>query len=123
MHRGIREARNFLCPLTDAACSHPDCTILRCRKEMRERETDLRQKACRAWEDWNEEQEAARRALHEIAVEQSAARGKQVGVPPGKEARFIEDILQLDRHTERVRRHRDAIRCERLEKRLFPRRH
>ncbi len=91
MHRGIREARNFLCPLTDAACSHPDCTILRCRKEMRERETDLRQKACRAWEDWNEEQEAARRALHEIAVEQRAAATAacQVAVSAGVRAARI----------------------------------
>jgi len=118
MHHGIKEPRNFRCPLAEAPCCDPGCNIVRCRDRERERDADLRRKAEAArfhWEKYgaHDRRKAALRLLHEIAAEQSAQRGVKVGIPPGKEAEFIDKVLLKEKYAEGVRRHLEAIRRER----------
>jgi hypothetical protein len=36
------EPRNFVCPITEVACVHPDCSVARCMDQERENERSAR---------------------------------------------------------------------------------
>jgi hypothetical protein len=74
--------RNVQCPLTEAPCSDPECSVTHCRGREQASETEFRWRAERErveWERAQERREGATRILRELAAEQGRPmpRGKR----------------------------------------------
>src|SRR3954453_20271016 len=70
-------ARSIHCPLNEAPCFDPECSVTHCRDQEREKAADFKRKAERTrgeWEHAKDRQEAARRALRELVAERNAER-------------------------------------------------
>jgi hypothetical protein len=117
-----RSRRTIQCPISEAPCSDPECSITCCRGRERQRDAYLREEAYRAGrarEDANDRREAALRALREFVAEMSTERGQHIPIPRKEREDLIAEILASERQAGRVRRHLAAISDERARKVLF----
>ena len=110
----MSRSRSIPCPFAEAACFDPECSVARCRAQEREKDAEFIRKTEQARleiQRAKDREEAAVRALRELAAEQRKP------MPSGENrAHHIAKLLSSDRQTERVQRHLNDIGAERARK-------